>query len=520
LAPFSAVVAFFSRHIGRLLGQGNERPSSAAMVSRAVGRAAVYIAGAAIPFLLWMVYLYLCFVGIKDLDPEHVRQSGSYYHGPAWLSDVSQRWFGHSTPVGWFYFVTGIELFLLSLLLAPNANSLHRLYRDRLSKAFLFDPTTIEGRRAGPRSKRESVLLSNAAAAELLKYQNFELAPLDRFKLSEISCADTPFHLLNAALNIQGSKYANRRGRNADFFVFSPKFIGSSATQYVKTEEFEDAVKELDLATAMAVSGAAASANMGAHSIKPLTPTLAILNVRLGYWVTNPGQLAQDRKPSSVFASVLDQFYFLQELLGLMRETSTRIFLSDGGHIENLGIYELLRRRCELIIAVDAEADPQMSFRSLVAVQRYARIDLGVLIDLPWAEIRDATRAASEEIAKSGGLPPNATPHGPHCAVGEIRYPQGRTGILIYVKSSITGDENDYIVDYKRRFPSYPHETTADQLFSEEQFEVYRALGFHAVNEVFLGRDQVGMRPKAAQWQGLMLNDPLVRAAKDLLNWA
>jgi predicted acylesterase/phospholipase RssA len=518
LAPFSAAVAFFSRHIGRLLGQGNERPNLAAMVSRAGGRAVVYIAGAAIPFLLWMVYLYLCFIGIKDLNPEYVR-SGSYYHAPTGLSDVL-RWFGYNPPFAWFYFAAGAELFLLSLFLAPNANSLHRLYRDRLSKAFLFDPTTIEGRRAGTRSRRESVLLSNVAAAELLKYQNFELAPLDRFKLSEISCVHTPFHLINTALNIQGSKYANRRGRNADFFVFSPKFIGSSATQYVKTEEFEDAVKELDLATAMAVSGAAASANMGAHSIKPLTPTLAILNVRLGYWVTNPGQLARDRKPPSVFASVLDQFYFLQELLGLMRETSTRIFLTDGGHIDNLGIYELLRRRCQLIIAVDAEADPQMSFRSLVALQRYARIDLGVLIDLPWAEIRDATRAASEEIAKSGGLPPNAAPHGPHCAIGEIGYPQGRKGILIYVKSSITGDENDYIVDYKRRFPSYPHETTADQLFSEEQFEVYRALGFHAVTEVFSGRDQVGMLPKSAQWHGLLLNDPLVKRAKDLLNWA
>jgi hypothetical protein len=288
----------------------------------------------------------------------------------------------------------------------------------------------------------------------------------------------------------------------------------------VKTDEFEDAVNELDLATATAASGAAASANMGANSIKPLTPTLAILNVRLGYWVTNPRQLAQDRKPSSFFSSVFNQFYFLQELLGLMRETSTTIFLSDGGHIENLGIYELLRRRCQLIIAVDAEADPQMSFRSFVALQRYARIDLGVLIDLPWAEIRDATRAASEEIAKSGGLPPNAAPHGPHCAVGAISYPQGRNGILIYVKSSITGDENDYIVDYKRRFPSYPHETTADQLFSEEQFEVYRALGFHAVTEVFSGRDQVGMRPKSAQWHGLLLDDPLVKGAKDLLNWA
>ena len=160
-----------------------------------------------------------------------------------------------------------------------------------------------------------------------------------------------------------------------------------------------------------------------------------------------------------------------------------------------------------------------MSFGSLVALQRYARIDLGVLISLPWAEIRDGTRQAAEVIAKSGGLPPHAAPHGPHCAVGEITYPQGAKGILLYVKSSITGDENDYIVEYKRRFPTYPHETTADQLFTEEQFEVYRALGFHAVNELFSGSDHVGMRPKPAQWQATILNDPLVKAAKDLLKW-
>ena len=516
LAPFSAAVAFFSRSFGRLLKQGAERPSLAALASRAAGRAAVYIAGAAIPFLLWMAYLYLCFAGIKDVNI-------SGYHAPLWLSDVSQRWFGDKppfgTPIAWFYLAIGIVLFLLSLLLAPNANSLHRLYRDRLSKAFLFDPTRIEGRRSGTGFKRESVSVSGLALTDRLKYEDFELAPIDRFKLSQISWIDTPFPLINTALNIQGSKYANRRGRNADFFVFSPKFIGSGATQYVKTKEFEDDVRELDLATAMAVSGAAASSNMGASSIKALTPTLAILNIRLGYWVANPRQLAQDRKHSSVFASVFDQFYFVQELLGLMRESSDLIYLTDGGHIENLGIYELLRRRCKLIIAVDAEADPEMSFRALVALQRYARIDLGVLIDLPWAEIRDATRAASEEIAKSGGLPPNAAPHGPHCAVGQITYPQDRKGILLYVKSSITGDENDYIVDYKRRFPSYPHETTADQLFSEEQFEVYRALGFHAVSELFGGGDHVGMRPKAAQWQGPVLNDPLVKAAKDLLKW-
>jgi hypothetical protein len=511
LAPFSAAVAFLSRHIGRLLKEGAEKPSISAVALRAAGKAAVYVAGAAIPFLLWMAYLYLSFAGIKDLS-----SGNSVYHAPHWVSDFSQSWFGHKTPIAWFYLVMFFLLFSASLLLGPNANSLHRLYRDRLSKAFLFDPTTIKGRPPGSRSRPQvSASVNVPVADELMKYENFELAPIDRFKLSEISCAHTPYHLINTALNIQGSKYANRRGRNADFFTFSPKFIGSGATKYVRTEEFEGEVDELDLATAMAISGAAASSNMGANSIKPLTPTLAILNVRLGYWVANPGQLAEHRKLTSFF----DQFYFLQELLGLMREDSRTIYLTDGGHIENLGVYELLRRRCRLIIAVDAEADSEMSFRSLVALQRYARIDLGVRISLPWAEIRDGTRAASEEIAKSGGLPPHAAPHGPHCAVGEILYPQNQRGILLYVKSSITGDENDYIVDYKRRFPSYPHETTADQLFSEEQFEAYRALGFHAVSELFLGSDHVGMRPKPAQWQGVVLNDPLVKAAKDLLKW-
>jgi hypothetical protein len=512
-APFSAAVAFLSRYIGRLLKEGVEKPGIGAVALRAAGKVAVYVAGAAIPFLLWMAYLYLSFAGIKDQHTEPLRSA--YYHAPGWISDFSQNWFGHDAPIAWFYLVMFFLLFSASLLLSANANSLHRLYRDRLSKAFLFDPTSIEGRFPGSRSRSQVELASVPAADALMKYQNFELAPIDRFKLSNISCAHTPYHLINAALNIQGSKYANRRGRNAEFFIFSPKFIGSRATKYARTEEFEDEVAELDLATAMAISGAAASSNMGANSIKPLTPTLAMLNVRLGYWVANPRQLAQDRRSSSLF----DQLYFLQELLGLMREESETIYLTDGGHIENLGIYELLLRRCRLIIAVDAEADPEMSFRSFIALQRYARIDLGVLISLPWAEIRDGTRAASEEIAKSGGLSPHAAPHGPHCAVGEIIYPQNQSGILLYMKSSITGDENDYIVDYKRRFPSYPHESTADQLFSEEQFEAYRALGFHAVNELFQGNDHVGMRPKPTQWQGVALDEPLVKTAKDLLKW-
>src|SRR5262249_56110325 len=124
------------------------------------GGGGVYIGGGAIALLLWMAYLYLCFVGIKDVNWSDA------YHAPLWLRDFSQHWFGSKTPIGWFYLVTGIVLFLLSLLLAPNANSLHRLYRDRLSKAFLFDPTRIEGRRSGTGFKRESVSLRGLAADE------------------------------------------------------------------------------------------------------------------------------------------------------------------------------------------------------------------------------------------------------------------------------------------------------------------------------------------------------------------
>jgi hypothetical protein len=339
---------------------------------------------------------------------------------------------------------------------------------------------------------------------------------LDNFHIHEINTKFVPYHLINTALNIGGSKYANRRGRNADFFIFSPKFTGSEATQYVSTELIEEKAGQLNLATAMAISGAAASSNMGANTIKPLTPTLALLNVRLGYWLLNPFSVATE-KTKLFIARLSDKAYFAKEMFGRLREDSEIIYLTDGGHIENLGIYELLRRRCQLIIAIDAEADSNMSFGSLITLERYARIDLGTRIDLPWASIRDATVAASAEISKSGGVAPDVAPHGPHCAIGKISYPEGREGILIYVKSSLSGDENDYVVDYKRRNPGFPHETTADQLFSEEQFEVYRALGFHAVRSWLAGEDVVAMRPEPAKWANDVLNAPLVKDARKML---
>lgn len=145
--------------------------------------------------------------------------------------------------------------------------------------------------------------------------------------------------------------------------------------------------------------------------------------------------------------------------------------VSDGGHIENLGVYSLLERRCALIIAVDGEADPHMAFPSLIRLLRYARIDLGITIDIDVARIR----------ALAEGY------HGAHWTVGRIDYGDGETGVLCYLKLSLTGDERLDVLAYQAGSPAFPHESTAEQFFSEEQFEAYRALGYHIGRRVFEG---------------------------------
>lgn len=497
LASVGAIVGFFGSFIADSFKRMTEKPGLTAFATRTVLRLLMYVAGAAVPIALWVTYLYLSFWGISNSVAERV------YFAPRWLTGLAaQMPFGHNSIL-FLYLAAGALMAVISALLSANANSLHRLYRDRLSKAFLFNPTKRVAASALPLVKGKTGAETDTAL------QNSDLEPLDGIRLSELKTDLAPYHLINAALNIEASKYANRRDRNADFFVFSPLFSGSASTGYVETELMEKDETGLTVGTAMAVSGAAASSNMGSATIKPLVPTLAILNVRLGYWLTNPAKVAGTLKKAVIWR-LFDRLYFLKELFGLLTEDSETVYLTDGGHIENLGLYELLRRRCKLIIAIDAEADPDMTFGSLMKLERYARIDFGLRIDLPWAAIRDATREASAEVLNTGGLPANRALHGPHCALGTIYYPRqaGRkdddnsTGVLLYVKPSFTGDENDYVVDYKRRNPTFPHETTLDQLFGEEQFEAYRNLGFHAVNSAFKLADKVSMNPNPVVWAG------------------
>ncbi|HEY0327650.1 MAG TPA: cell division protein [Rhodopseudomonas sp.] len=539
-APVTALVVTFQRQIDAFLNSATAGSSLTAQASAKAIKLAVWVAGLALPLIIWVAYLYLSYWAIANDSPRAAEQvrcpptaisatvkiqqletastatlqgnlqpddasrcaaaaaantpadsssPRAWAHTPNWLIRLSKfipGWVpeGHLMPA--LYVAVALLVLLLSWPLAPNANSLHRLYRDRLGRAFLFDP----------RPRRGAKPHANAPSRD----QGRDFVPVDRMRLSALSAADAPYHLINAALNIQGSDFANRRGRNADFFVFSKYSIGSQATLYAPTERLEAVSPELDLATAMAISGAAASANMGSKTIRPLTPTLALLNIRLGYWLKNPrffapaGSGPAEPQSGGWTPSHRTIRYLWSEISGRLYENSDEVYLTDGGHIENLGIYELLRRQCRLIIAVDAEADSAMHFPSLVKLQRYARIDLGIRISLPWTPIQAATLGCMAlNAGKPPPAPPSEQPRGPHTAIGIIDYGGGETGLLVYIKSSLSGDENDYVRDYARRYAQFPHEATGDQFFSEEQFEVYRALGFHIANGLLSGDDDVSV---------------------------
>ena len=270
----------------------------------------------------------------------------------------------------------------------------------------------------------------------------------------------------------------------------------------------ERRVPSLGLATAMAVSGAAASANMGRHTLKLLTFSLSLLNIRLGYWLPNPAQLERFGNWFVRRLAKIGTYFFAMESFGRLDTKRLNVYLTDGGHIENLGIYELLRRRCKVIVASDAEADLAMVFPSFVELQVMARIDFGILIDLPWQQLQKSGLAVTDTSLYGPDGPPGR--QGPHIAVGTIHYSSTEKGVLIYIKSCLSGDENDYVLDYKRRNASFPHESTLDQFYSEEQFEAYRALGFHATFGFFTGADDFAKSFNRGQGSDVQLREALM----------
>lgn len=359
----------------------------------------------------------------------------------------------------WGALGTTLLIVLLTCFVNLNATALHRYYRDRLARTYL-----VSGGSGGER--------------QVKRHDEQPLAP----KASAETDCKGPVHLINAALNVPGSTAPDLRGRDSDFFLFSKHYCGSLSTGWHPTQDWQYLDPNLDLGTAMAISGAAASPHMGTLTSSRYMMLLTMLNIRLGYWVRRPHTYwAEYWRFKPPFACL----YFLRELTGRMTEHTACVNVSDGGHIENLGVYELLRRRCRTIIAIDGECDPLHHFDGLLKLVSMAWIDLGVRIE---PDLRDLRPDVS-------GLC-NA-----HFIVTRIAYPGEQEGWLLYVKLSMTGNESEYLKEFRRAHPNFPHDSTAQQLFGEAQWEAYRALGEHVGRDLFSPSILDGPTPPSAtQW--------------------
>jgi hypothetical protein len=261
----------------------------------------------------------------------------------------------------------------------------------------------------------------------------------------------------------------------------------------------------------MAISGAAASPNMGYHSSPVVTFLLALFNVRLGWWLGNPGK-AGDKTyatpgprfaPSALFA----------EAFGLTDSEHPYVYLSDGGHFENLGLYEMILRRCHFIVVSDGGQDPEFTFEDLGNALSKIRVDLGVPVRFERILMRP--RPAQPEIYDVRSEKQKGTDDQekeitqPYCAIARICYScvdglppgvlEGMTeeqkkaageamdGWLLYIKTSLNGTEPADVFHYARLHPLFPHESTANQLYTESQFESYRELGSHVMKSILKG---------------------------------
>ncbi|HKE55955.1 MAG TPA: patatin-like phospholipase family protein, partial [Pyrinomonadaceae bacterium] len=281
--------------------------------------------------------------------------------------------------------------------------------------------------------------------------------------------------LINTTLNLVGGDNLAWQQRKAEPFSVTPLHSGCFRLGYRDSRVYGGSdTGGISIGTAASISGAAASSNMGYYTTSSvLSLVLTFFNVRLGWWLGNPGAAGNDtftlRAPKGSVLPVLE------EALGMTDDQNEYVYLTDGGHFENLGIFEMVLRRCHIIVVSDAAADPDYRFSDLGNAIRKVRIDLGVPIEFTALPIFSGS--------------PDGGSKGSYWAIGKIRYscidgPNADDGLLLYIKPAIYGVEPQDVLEYKRSHPSFPHQSTADQFFDEPQFESYRILSSYIMDQM------------------------------------
>jgi hypothetical protein len=385
----------------------------------------------------------------------------AWLHRNVTLHPDSLLWVGGIATATWLLFGWAINV---------NEFSLNAFYRNRLVRCYLG----------------ASNLSRNPEPTTNFDVQD-DLVLADLVEVERLNGCRPLFPLVGSALNLVAAKQLDWQDRKAASFCMTPGFCGylppvsrtgaavvgdlradvagtatpTSSPTDAAARSGESLASSLTLGSAIAISGAAVNPNMGYHSSPAVTFLLTLFDARLGWWLPNPSHVMRPRADSTPFFGR----WLIAEMLGRTDDGGEYVHLSDGGHFENLGLYELVRRRCHFIVSVDAAADPARAFADLGNAVQKCRVDFGVDIRIDVSALRPQANGMAQRS----------------CAVGSIDYPDGSRGTLLYLKPTLTGDEPTDIQHYASAHASFPHEPTSDQFFDEAQFESYRRLGQHVM---------------------------------------
>jgi len=276
-------------------------------------------------------------------------------------------------------------------------------------------------------------------------------------------------------------------------------------------------VENLTLGRWLAISAASISTGAGRNSSLPSALLLGLFNIRLGYWWDSginagqrPGRYPPDlwqrlkSLPAIIFAV---QAMLLNEWRGYFKgPQERRWYLSDGGHFDNTGLYELIRRRLPLMVAIDASQDERYEMDDLATLMRQVRLDFNAEFEWldpglanpakPWQALDSAAgkavipgwiKALVLHPQRLGSLARIKGDGGACAALARISYRDQphRESWLLLIKANLAPDISVDVQNYAARNPSFPNQATLDQFFDDDQWESYRSLGQSAGKAIF-----------------------------------
>jgi hypothetical protein len=384
--------------------------------------------------------------------------------------------------VFWYWVLGALGVLLATaLVFDPARIGLHEFYRTRIARCYLgaSNPKANAGGASANRQVAErpgdDVQLGDITPGSPKLHGGAQLGspPVSESPSGQprpkpdAFPGGKPVHLICVAANDLTGDHLASLYRGADSAVLSGNGISLGNESRV--------LYDLKLSSALTASAAAFNSEMGRVSMNlglAVAFLMSALNLRLGLWIPHPDN---PFRRNFVFPGR----FFLLELLGRSTLKGRHVHLSDGGHFENLALYELVRRHCRYIVVSDCGQDETVAFDDLANAVRRVREDFGVEIDL---DVRPLRPGPDGKVLQ-------------HAVIGEIHY-DGFSGLdkgsIIYFKPGLTGDEPADILQYQTRCPQFPHETTMNQFYDEPQWESYRRLGEHAGRSVLAFLDRPG----------------------------